>query len=780
MAGKIAGHSAGALAAGAGGAIDEKSGGRKLCIHGHFYQPPREDPWMDTIFPEGSAAPARHWNERICGESYAPLAWARRLDGDGRIIEIVNCYEWMSFNFGPTLLTWMEQQAPDTYARVLEGDRASLARLGHGNAIAQIHHHVIMPLATDLEKRAEIAWALADFEARFGRRAEGLWLSEAAVDTRTLELLAEAGVAFTILAPRQARETADILPKGKGQDNWTKVDEASLDIREPYLVELPGGRSISVYFYNGPLSQAVAFEGLLRHGDVFWGRLSGQTGQGLLALATDGETYGHHFKFGEMALAFALAQARDGADGVRLTNYAAYLAENPPRRRARIHENSSWSCVHGVERWRADCGCCAEHRPGWNQLWRGPLRDGLRAVKDRLDRHHLDLGQALFRDAEEAVVAYGQVLAGLLDAKGFEAAHFRPGLSAAQRDTAWKLLTIQKWALSSFASCAWFFDDLGRIEPLNALTFALRAMGLAQRTGLEDLEPLLLSHLGQASSNDPALGSGHDLWTREIRPRRETTESILAQALVRLWAEDRLPAPGASATVSWPGLSVEIVMGQAPAANELTGAARITWARESGGDHCSWKWERTDGGGPLAGCMQVEHTAATRAFTKCVPASYLTWGKRQDLALAWICRAEADSWTELCAEAREGTHLFLPYREAQTTQTGADLWGRLWSALCWQCILGTVVPGRDFLDFLKGLVPVHPERALLARRVGQALVELLTPADPNYAEVRRIMERAATVGVEPELWSAQNLYWSRLRGRPASREAGLVLGFDMD
>ena len=249
---------------------------------------------MDTIFPEGSAAPARHWNERICGESYAPLAWARRLDGDGRIMEIVNCYEWMSFNFGPTLLTWMEQQAPDIYARVLEGDRASLARLGHGNAIAQIHHHVIMPLATDLEKRAEIAWALADFEARFSRRAEGLWLSEAAVDTRTLELLAEAGVQFTILAPRQARETADILPRGTERDNWTEVDEASLDIREPYLVELPGGRSISVYFYNGPLSQAVAFEGLLRHGDAFWDRLSGQAGQGLLALATDGVTYGHH------------------------------------------------------------------------------------------------------------------------------------------------------------------------------------------------------------------------------------------------------------------------------------------------------------------------------------------------------------------------------------------------------------------------------------------------------------------------------------------------------
>ncbi|OGR36681.1 MAG: hypothetical protein A2051_09430 [Desulfovibrionales bacterium GWA2_65_9] len=763
------------------GKLSKTIGGKQLCIHGHFYQPPREDPWMDTIFPEGSAAPAKHWNERICAESYGPLAWARRLDFEGRIIEIVNCYEWMSFNFGPTLLTWMEQQAPDIYARVLEGDRASLARLGHGNAIAQIYHHIIMPLATDLEKRAEIAWALADFEARFGRKAEGLWLSEAAVDTRTLELLAQAGVRFTILAPRQAKEVADISPGGKGQDNWTAVGEGNLDIREPYLVELPKGRSINVYFYDGPLSQAVAFEGLLRHGDYFWDRLSGLAAQkGLLALATDGETYGHHFKFGEMALAHALSQARSGVDGVRLTNYAAYLEENPPKRRARIHENSSWSCAHGVERWRSDCGCATEHKPGWDQRWRGPLRDGLRAVKERMDRHYQDLGQTLFVDAEATVVQYGSVLSGLVDAQGFERAHFQKGLSATRRDTAWKLLNMQKWALSSFASCAWFFDDLGRIEPLNALTFALRAMGLAQRTGLEDLEPLLLSHLGQASSNDPALGSGHDLWTREIRPRRETTESILAQALVRLWAEDRLPAPGASAEVSWPGLSVTISMGKAEATKELAGTAAITWAHESGSDDCGWKWERANGGGPLAGCVQVEHTAAIKAAAKCVPASYLTWGKRQDLALAWIRRAEADSWTELCAEAREGAHLFMPYREAQTTQTAADLWGRLWSALCWQCIMGEVVPSRDFLDFLKDQGQAHPERALLAQRVGQALVALLAGEAPNHAEVRRILERAATVGAEPDLWPAQNLYWSRLRDKAASRQAGLALGFKVD
>jgi len=249
---------------------------------------------------------------------------------------------------------------------------------------------------------------------------------------------------------------------------------------------------------------------------------------------------------------------------------------------------------------------------------------------------------------------------------------------------------------------------------------------------------------------------------------------------VRLWAEDRLPAPGDSAEAVWPGLGVSIRMGAAAAGGNLAGTASITWAHESGSDDCGWKWERTNGGGPLAGCVQVEHKATAKGSAKCVPASYLSWGKRQDLALAWIRRAEADSWTELCAEARQGAHLFMPYREAQTTQTAADLWGRLGSALCWQCIMGEIVPSSDFLAFLKDLVETHPERSLLAKRVGEALVALLAAKSPAYAEVRRILERAATVGAEPDLWPAQNLYWSRLRGRAASREAGLALGFEVD
>ncbi len=742
--------------------------GRKICIHGHFYQPPREDPWMDAILPEGSAAPALHWNERICEESYDPLAWARRLDGQGRITELLNCYEWMSFNFGPTLLTWMERHAPTTYARILAGDKASLERLGHGNAIAQIYHHVIMPLATDQERRAEIAWALADFEARFHRRAEGLWLSEAAVDTQTLDLLAQAGVKFTILAPRQAREVASL-----DTDDWTAANEGTLDIREPYLVELPEGRSIAVYFYNGPLSQAVAFEGVLNHGDRFWGWLSGLAGTGLLALATDGETYGHHFKFGEMALAHALAQARAGVDGVELCNYGAYLAAHPPRKRARIHENSSWSCAHGVERWRADCGCATEHRPGWNQRWRKPLREGLREVKERLDAHYQALGAGLFTDPDRAVVDYGRVLSGLETEEKFAARLFKKGLSAAKKDVAWKLLTMQKWALSSFASCAWFFDDLGRIEPLNALTYCLRAMGLARRTGCEDLEPLLLAHIGKASSNDPALGSGLDLWNREVRLRRESDESLIAQALLTLWAEGRLPAPGGSAKASWPGLAVDIRVEKD--GGGLEGTATIAWAREGAGEICRFQWERPERGNPFAGCVQILDGGGRGA--KCVPASYLSWGKRQAIALAWVDRAEEECWLAQLAETVSGAHLFQGYREAQTTQSHAERWARLWAALCWQWVLGEVEPAGDFLHFLEQAGAGHPERPLLARRVGEHLLRLLDGPRPDFAGVRGVVARAADAGLTLDLRAAQNRWWAELRGMPEAAQAGEALGF---
>lgn len=740
-----------------------------LCIHGHFYQPPREDPWMDMVFPEGSAAPARNWNERICRESYGPLAYARRLDGGGRILELFNCYEWMSFNFGPTLLTWMESHAPDAYARILEADRKSVERLGHGNALAQIYHHVIMPLATDLDRRAEVAWAVADFEARFRRKPEGMWLSEAAVDDRTLEILADAGIAYTILAPRQVEAVADV----DGQ--WREAHEGDLDITRPYLVELSGGRSMAVFFYDGPLSQAVAFEGLLRDGERFWGRINSAGRPGLLSLATDGETYGHHFAFGEMALAYVLAQARACRDGWRVTNYGAYLAANPPRSKARLRQASSWSCVHGVERWRSDCGCTTGGHPGWGQHWRKPLRDGLNAVKAEMDAHFHSAGAGVFRDPEEALTDFGKVLAGLWKNGEFGQRHFLPGLDEAARDTGFKLLTMQKWALSSFASCAWFFDDLGRIEPLNALTFALRAMGLAQRTGCRDLEPLLLSHLTLAASNDPALGSGVDIWTKEVRSRRETAESLVAQGLFSLWAEGRMPPSGESAAASWPGVSVEVSLDGLSEEGHPRGRAGIAWRHEPGLDQCTWVWEQTESDDPMSSCVRIE--SESRGAQKCVPGQYLPWEKRQDLAVKWVARAENHVWSEQMEQARTGVYLFNSFREAQTTQTEAPCWERLWAALGWIWVMGHV-PGRaDLIAFLRATGQNHPDGHILARRIGESVCALLRESVPDWRRIAVILARAADIGVTPDLWRAQNIYWGRRSRGVADVEVARLLWF---
>ena len=345
-----------------------------VCIHGHFYQPLRENPWLEVVEVQDNAAPFHDWNERITAECYAPNTAARIMGPAGRITEIVNNYERISFNFGATLLSWMQNQAPETYESIITADHAARKRWGHGGAMAQIYHHVIMPLCNRRDKTTQIAWGLADFARRYGRKAKGIWLSETAADSETLDLLAKAGVEFTILAPHQCagvRQTPD--------QPWQDVG-GGVDMTRPYVVRLNEGRSITVFFYQGEVSRAVAFEHLLNDGARFAGRILGAFGNGgakapLISLATDGESYGHHHRFGEMALAFALEQIDQDKD-VELTNYAAYLEKHPATWEAKIVENSSWSCAHGVERWRSDCGCNTGANPSWNQRWRAPPAPG--------------------------------------------------------------------------------------------------------------------------------------------------------------------------------------------------------------------------------------------------------------------------------------------------------------------------------------------------------------------------------------------------------------------
>ena len=528
-----------------------------FCIHAHLYQPPREDPWLGNVLVEGSASPMNNWNERITRESYAPLGWARRLDEENRIIDLLNCYEWISFNVGPTLKKWLCEHAPEVLERMREGDEKSLKRLGHGNAVAQCYHHQILPLASAKDKVLETVWAIEDFYHTFGRAPEGMWLPECAADTPSLEVLAAHGIQFVILAPRQAKSI--IVDQGP-----LHVDENTLDIREPYRIQLPSGNSITAVFYHGPLSQGIAFERLLHNGQLFWLRIRQEIqnlqiasrGTPLLCLATDGETYGHHFTFGEMALAHVLAEAATQRDNIHIVNIAAHIASNPPIREAVIHEPSSWSCVHGVERWRSDCGCSDGGHGTWNQKWRGPLRKALTIMRDAVDEHFKATGPTCFTDAEAALLDYGRVLADPQQGEAFAAKWFRG--DAAAKDKAWKLLAMQEQALAAFASCAWFFDDISRIEPENAMTFALRALDLMRESNGPDVLEQMTAVLAEAQSNQPEMGNGKDIFIRDVLPRRDDPATLCLLAWILQFPEHSRTGAFSKTTSTFPNVSIDL------------------------------------------------------------------------------------------------------------------------------------------------------------------------------------------------------------------------------
>jgi len=381
--------------------------GRFVTIHGHFYQPPRENPWLEAVEVQDSAAPYHDWNERVTAECYAPNTAARRVGEDNRILDIVNNFEKISFNIGPTLLSWLDRHAPQVYRSILEADRRSVeAHSGHGNAIAQVYNHVILPLASRRDKVTQVRWGRRDFQERFERDPEGMWLPETAVDNESLEILADAGMKFTILAPHQARRIRRI-----GTEAWQEVNDR-VDPSRPYLWRGPGGRTLAVFFYDGPISQAIAFEDGLARGENLVARLKAgfvadRDGVQLVHCATDGESYGHHKQFGDMALAAATAQVEAEGFAV-LTNYGAFLAKQPPAFEVQIRELTSWSCVHGVERWRSDCGC--KTRPDWHQRWRGPLREALDWLRDQIDAFYESHASAFLKNPWEARDAYIDVI----------------------------------------------------------------------------------------------------------------------------------------------------------------------------------------------------------------------------------------------------------------------------------------------------------------------------------------------------------------------------------
>ncbi|TBR21067.1 MAG: DUF3536 domain-containing protein, partial [Candidatus Nitrosotenuis sp.] len=425
--------------------------GKFICIHAHFYQPPRENPWLEEVETEESAAPFHDWNQRITKECYAPNTAARILGAKGKIAAIANNYEKISFNFGPTLLSWMERHDPETYQKILEADRTSIrTRNGHGNAIAQVYNHSIMPLNSRRDKETQIIWGIKDFEFRFGRKPEGMWFAETAVDAESLAIAAAHGIKYTVLSPRQARRVRPL--KGPGVPPWTDV-HGNPDTRRPYLFRPDDKHEMALFFYDGDAAHSIAFEGALYNGvgmaEMLLSRFTPDAAKEpqLVHVATDGESYGHHHKFGEMALVAALAALESRPD-VGIVNYSQYLDGNPPQWEADIVPNSSWSCMHGVERWRSDCGCNTGGEAGWNQKWRAPLREALNGVKKSVDAIYEEgLGQ-LFIDPWEARNDYIEVNLKRSDdrIKGFFTRHQKTPLSDEQTVTALKHLEMQKMA----------------------------------------------------------------------------------------------------------------------------------------------------------------------------------------------------------------------------------------------------------------------------------------------------------------------------------------------
>jgi alpha-amylase/alpha-mannosidase (GH57 family) len=492
---------------------------RCICIHAHFYQPPRENPWLEAVERQESAYPYHDWNERITAECYAPNGASRILDSQGYIRQIVNNYSRISFNFGPTLLSWMADKAPETYECILESDRESQKRFsGHGSAMAQAYNHVILPLANSRDKLTQILWGIRDFEHRFGRAPEGMWMPETAADVETLETLAVQGIKFTVLAPHQAGRVRKI-----GWRSWKDVSGGRIDPTRAYLAKLPSGNTINLFFYDGPVSRAVAFERLLNSGEEFVSRLkSGFSDKRdwpqMMHIATDGETYGHHHRHGDMALADALDRIESDR-GLRLTNYGEFLEEFPPTHEVQIIENTSWSCAHGVERWRSDCGCNSG-RAGWNQSWRGPLRSALDYLRDctteLFERHAADL----LHDPWEARNDYLDVV---LDRSPeslwrFFEKHSRHQFKPAETTAALKLLEMQRHAMLMYTSCGWFFDELSGIETVQVMQYAGRVVQLAREAGNLDLEPEFLERVALARSNLPELGDGASVYNLLVRP----------------------------------------------------------------------------------------------------------------------------------------------------------------------------------------------------------------------------------------------------------------------
>lgn len=556
---------------------------RKICIHGHFYQPPRENPWLEEIELQDSAQPYHDWNERVMEECYAPNTASRILDSERRIIDVVDNYSKISFNFGPTLLSWMEDSKPEVYEAIITADEKSRERFsGHGSAIAQPYNHMIMPLANERDRRTQVIWGIEDFKHRFGRNPEGMWLPEAAADLKTLDILAEQGIKFTILAPRQAKQVRKI-----GEKEWEDASDEKIDPKKPYLCNLPSGKTINIFFYDGPITKDVGFGDLLENGDRFSERLLSafsekQKEPQIVNIATDGETYGHHHRFGDMTLAKCLHNLEQNKDS-EITIYGEYLEKHSPTQEVEIFENTSWSCSHGVERWRDDCGCHTGMHSDWNQKWRVPLRKVMNWLRDTLIPIYEKEASPYLEDPWKARNEYIKVV---LDrnpenVNNFLSTHSKKELSREEIVKILKLLEMQRHTMLMFTSCGWFFDEISGREGIQIMQYAARAMQIAQQFTDKPLESEFLKTLEKAPSNVPEYENGAEVFNDLVKPSVVDIHRLGAHyAVSSLFEEYPEEAKVHCFTVRREMYNLEEMGEQKLATGKATVRSNITWDEE--------------------------------------------------------------------------------------------------------------------------------------------------------------------------------------------------------
>ena len=777
---------------------------RFVVIHGHFYQPPRENPWLEAVEVQDSAAPAHDWNERVTDECYAPNTAARRLDRANRIIDITNNYARISFNVGPTLFAWLARERPEVAAKIVEGDRASVGAYGgHGNAIAQVYNHMIMPLASRRDKVTQVRWGIEDFRLRFGREPEGMWLPECAVDDETLEVLAESGIRFTILAPHQAWR---IRPLDAPDGAWREVGEA-IDPSRAYLWRGASGASLAIFFYDGPISRAIAFEGVLKNGLDFAARVrsgfsDARTWPQIVHVATDGESYGHHSHFGDMALAAALHRLAEDGD-VTLTNYGQYLAAAPPTMEVQVHQRTSWSCFHGVERWRADCGC--RMKPGTHQQWRGPLRESLDWLRDGVDALYEARAGHLLKDPWQARDEFVNVVLARTPARvsEFLERHARSPLDEAARVEALRLLELQRNRLLMYTSCGWFFDELSGLEPVQILRYAALVMQYARELGGGALEDEFVRRLQAAPTNVPELPDGAAVYRRLVRSaaadlRRVAAHYAISSVLERYPDVAQVYAHEVTrrdeAVEAYQGTAVRV--GHVRVAATTTGESReLVYAVIHFGGHdfsCGVRgWEdaatydtlKTD---LLARYAQHSMADMVRGMDTYFPGEpyglrHLFLEGRRRL-IADVTRAALERYEESFRHVWDETRKLVRYlREVDAPVPEAlALAGRhvleeeARAELARTAALG-VIPPRVFelADDASAVglpIDLTPCRPVLRAAVTASITQVAqSPSPDRVAAVRALIDGARRLGVGFDRWTAQNRVFELWRRLPEAR-----------